>query len=174
MAGVVRASHLATSAGSKPFDSRKPRYFISWPQRTPWEAASCSDNQEFPNILWNSKVCYCVHDSHPLVPTLSRINPVHTTRLILTRLLLGIFSGLFLSGFPTQMSPHSCPSHPPWLEHSDYTSVRVRVSKLLDPSLLNPSLALPSLYHWPFYPVDLLLYPEEEDISFLRNVDIHM
>jgi hypothetical protein len=76
-----------------------------------WEAANCAIIQKCPSILWSPKVHFCVHRSSPLVPILSQINPVHTSHpislrsslILSTHLSLRLRSGLFPSGFPTNI-----------------------------------------------------------------------
>jgi hypothetical protein len=79
-------------------------------QGASWEANSFSASQEIPHILWNPEVHYRIHKSPPLVPILSKLNPVHachptTWRSILilsSHLRLGLPSGRLPSGLPTK------------------------------------------------------------------------
>ena len=48
-------------------------------QSPSWEANRFSASQEIPNILWNAKVHYRIHKSRRHVPTLSQLDPVHTS-----------------------------------------------------------------------------------------------
>jgi hypothetical protein len=76
-----------------------------------WEAANCAATQEFPRILRNPKVNYCVHKSPPLAVSWARSIqsiPSHSISvpsiLILSaHLLLGLPSGLFPSDFRTNI-----------------------------------------------------------------------
>jgi hypothetical protein len=85
------------------------------------EAASCAVTQELHSNLWNPKVQYHVHKSPPLVPILSKINPIHTipsyplrsVSILFNHLYLGLHSGLFPSGFPINIL-YAC-SFPPFV-----------------------------------------------------------
>jgi hypothetical protein len=75
-----------------------------------WGEPKSAATQEFPRNSWNPKVHYRVHKSPPPVSILSQINPIHTipsylrSILILsTHLRLGLPSGLFPSGFLTNI-----------------------------------------------------------------------
>jgi hypothetical protein len=127
----------------------KLNWLTSWSWVSPsWEPTNCAATQEFPRILWNSKVHYSAHKNPPLVPILSQIGPVHTIPSYLsmihfniaTHLRLGLLSGLFPFDFSSISYMHSsclhlcympCLSHPPWLDHSNYTWRRAQVMKFL-------------------------------------------
>jgi hypothetical protein len=118
------------------------------------EATSYGATRWFPSILWNPKVHYRIHQSHPLVPILSQTNPVTTPKylsrsilILCTHLRLGFPCGLFPPTFPVitykrSSSPHSCymlrPSHPPSPAHSNYIWRRVQITKLVIMQFLHP------------------------------------
>jgi hypothetical protein len=102
-----------------------------------------------PSILRNPTVHYRIHKSHTLVPVLSQINSIHNIPVYLSKIHFNIvhpptslspqwsLSFLLSNQHPICISlrPHSCympcQSHPPWLDHSNYTWRRVKVMKFL-------------------------------------------
>jgi hypothetical protein len=114
-----------------------------------WGTGNCAAPQELPSIIWNPNVQYRVYKSHPLIPILSHINPVHTILSYLSKIRFNIVhpptswsSQRSLSFWLFHRCPicipllqNSCymprPSHPSRLDHSKYTWRRVQVTKLL-------------------------------------------
>ena len=89
----------------------RAEYNTSAMEQSPsWEADRFSASQKIPRRLWSPKVHYRIYKCPPPVPILSQINstmPPHPTSwrsflILSSRILLGLPSGLFPSGFPTQ------------------------------------------------------------------------
>jgi hypothetical protein len=97
-------------------------------QQSPsWEDNLFAASQEIQRILWIPKVHYRIHKCLPPIPILSQIDPVHapTSQFLKIHFILsshqrlGLLSGLFPSGFPTNnlymplLSPirSTCPAH---------------------------------------------------------------
>jgi hypothetical protein len=105
--------------------------------------------KNFPTFYGTRRFITCSQESftgpYPEPDQSNLQHPILSIILILcTHLRLGLPSGLFPSGIPTNIlyavffSPSCympCPSHPPSLDHSDYTWRRVQVMKLLSMQL---------------------------------------
>ena len=101
----------------------------------PCKANCSSASQEIPCIIWNLNVYHHIHNSLPLVPVLSRTNPVHAFQLHLFKIYLSIiflfmpwslklpfsFRLLHQNCVCLSLLPCMChmphPPHPPWFNH---------------------------------------------------------
>jgi hypothetical protein len=145
-------------------------YMVLRPSR---EATNCAATEEFPNTSWNPKVHYCVHNTPPLVPILSQINPVHTTPFYLSNIHFNInhqptfvLVVSFLLAFPPISYMQSsfptihatCPTHLILLDFiiliilgKEYKSWRSSSCSFLQPpvtsTLFSPNI-LPSTLFW--------------------------
>jgi hypothetical protein len=75
------------------------------------EANSSSASQEIPHILWNLKIHDRVHNSLPLIPTFSQINPVHSVPSYFFKTHFNIMLP-YTPWFSTQ---YSFPTKPPYI-----------------------------------------------------------
>jgi hypothetical protein len=76
---VVGLKHLCSTCTQK--NNKCLNEWMEW-IINPWSRVSpnrSSPSQEFPHILWNPKVHYCVHMCLRPVRILSQINPVHAS-----------------------------------------------------------------------------------------------
>jgi hypothetical protein len=73
-----------------------------------WEADTCSIRQDFPSIIWNTKVHYRVHIGQQLIPISSHMNQIHTLAFVLFKIHFNVITlsafrrGLYV-GFPTNI-----------------------------------------------------------------------
>jgi len=129
-------------------------------QTTSWEANGRSATQKIPRLLLNPKVHYHVHNSPPMDPILSNMNPVHNFQLYFPKVPSNItFPSMCRCSkwsLPFRFSqqnfvcishlahahnmPH--PSRPPSVDHPNNIWRRMQIINLL---LLPPSIYILSL-----------------------------
>ena len=95
----------------------------SMEQSTSWKANRFLASQEIPYILWNPRVHYHTHNSPPVVPILSQLEPVHAPTSHFLKIHLNIIPPS-TSGFPkwslSLRFPHQNPEYTFPLPHMRY------------------------------------------------------
>jgi hypothetical protein len=135
----------ATAQATRPYITLCLVSFSLMQPSPSWEAANCTPTQGLSSILWNRRFI-TFHLSLSWGRSIQSIpcDPIFLRSILIlfTHLRLGLPSGLFLLAFSPisymHSSPHSyfmsCPSHSPWLDHSNYTWRRVQVMKQFSPT----------------------------------------
>jgi len=147
-----------------------------------WEANSSSDCPKIPNILWNPKVHYPIHNRPPLVPILSQIIQIYAPSYFLKINFNIIFTSMTGSSkWPLPLRfPHqnlACMSSFPYTYHIhqpiqySWFSVGVDTTSLLHSPVTSPFKAQ---IHFPTpYPKNLILHVTDQVSLSLSHTHTH-